>query len=95
LEQVHTVAAQFVVLRATGYPYNVFDTRNGYFDANPLGFWTAVFIISYTAAGLDPNNAVCKQVLDVLRAKNGTDLDGTPQIHQAIEVDDLEKKGAL
>ena len=71
---------------------NVFDTRNGYFEANPLGLWTAVFI-SYTAAGLDPNNAVCQQALEVLRAKNGTDLDGTPQIHKAIEVDDLEKKG--
>src|SRR5262249_40094865 len=35
---------------------NVFDTRNGYFEANPLGLWTAVFI-SYTADGLDPNNA--------------------------------------
>jgi hypothetical protein len=71
---------------------NVFDTRNGYFEANPLGIWTAVFV-SYTTSGLDPNNAVCKQALDSLRAKNGTDLDGTPQFHKAIEVDDLEKKG--
>jgi len=71
---------------------NVFDTRNGYFDANPLGLWTAVFV-SYTPAGLDPNNAVCAQALEGLRAKNGTDLDGTPQIHKAIEVDDLGKKG--
>jgi len=71
---------------------NVFDTRNGYSTANPLGLWTAVFV-SYSAAGLDPNNAVCKHALDNLRAKNGTDLDGTPQIHKAIEVDDLEKKG--
>jgi hypothetical protein len=71
---------------------NVFDTRNGYFDANPLGLWTAVFV-SYTATGLDPNNAVCKDALDTLRAENGTDLDGTPQIHKAIEVDNLEKKG--
>jgi len=71
---------------------NVFDTRNGYSTANPLGLWTAVFV-SYTAAGLDPNNAVCKHALDNLRAKNGTDLDGTPQIDKAVEVDDLEKKG--
>jgi len=28
-----------------------------------------------------------------LAAKNGTDLDGTPLIKMAIEVDDLEKKG--
>src|SRR5215472_3522032 len=71
---------------------NVFDTRNGYFVANPLGLWTAVFV-SYTSAGLDPNNAVCKQARDVLMAKYGADLDGTPQIHKAIEVDDLTKKG--
>ena len=71
---------------------NVFDTRNGYFVANPLGLWTAVFV-SYTAAGLDPNNAVCRQARDVLMAKYGADLDGTPQIHKAIEVDDLTKKG--
>jgi hypothetical protein len=57
-----------------------------------LGLWTAVFV-SYTDAGLDPNNAVCSQALEVLKAKNGTDLDGTPQIHKAIEVDNLEKKG--
>ncbi len=71
---------------------NVFDTRNGYFQANPLGLWTAVFV-SYTTAGLDPSDAVCAQALEDLRAKNGTDLDGTPQIHKAIEVDDLGKKG--
>lgn len=92
----------YIFPKATGNPLspaldnrrqdNVFDTRNGYFTANPLGLWTAVFV-SYTAAGLDPSNAVCKPALDELRAKNGTDLDGTPQFHKAIEVDDLEKKG--
>ena len=69
---------------------NVFDTRNGYFVANTLGLWNAVFI-SYTSAAF--NTAVCQTALTNLRAKNGTDLDGTPQIHKAIEVDDLEKKG--
>ncbi len=69
---------------------NVFDTRNGYFEANPLGLWTAVFV-SYTPAAF--NTSVCQAALEDLRAKNGTDLDGTPQIHKAIEVDDLEKKG--
>lgn len=72
---------------------NVFDTRHGYFVDNPLGLWTAVFV-SYTPDAVGPNpTAVCKAALDDLRAKNGTDLDGTPQIHQAIEVDDLGKKG--
>jgi hypothetical protein len=69
---------------------NVFDTRNGYFERNPLGLWTAVFV-NYTPAAF--NTAVCQHALAVLAAKNGTDLDGTPMIRKAIEVDDLEKKG--
>ena len=72
---------------------NVFDTRNGYFVANPLGLWNAVFV-SYTPAAVGPNaTAVCKSSLKDLAKKNGLDLDGTPQIHMAVEVDDLEKKG--
>jgi hypothetical protein len=74
---------------------NVFDTRHGYFVANPLGLWTAVFV-SYTCAATGmgcPETAVCKSALKDLAMKNGTDLDGTPQIHKAIEVDDLGKKG--
>src|SRR5215471_4421218 len=69
---------------------NVFDTRNGYFVANPLGLWTAVFV-SYTPAAF--NTPKGQATLAALAAKNGTDLDGTPIIKQAIEVDDLEKKG--
>jgi hypothetical protein len=69
---------------------NVFDTRNGYSDANPLGLWTAVFV-SYTPAAF--NTAEGQATLAQLAAKNGTDLDGTPIIKKAIEVDDLGKKG--
>ncbi len=69
---------------------NVFDTRNGYFETNPLGLWTAVFV-SFTPAAF--TTKVCQTSLANLAAKNGTDLDGTPQIHMAIEVDDLGKKG--
>src|SRR5262245_25359558 len=69
---------------------NVFDTRNGYFVANPLGIWTAVFV-SYTPDAF--NTAKGRATLAALAAKNGTDMDGTPIIKQAIEVDDLEKKG--
>jgi hypothetical protein len=69
---------------------NVFDTRNGYFVANPLGLWTAVFV-SYTPTAFA--TAVCQAALADLEKKNGRDLDGTPMIRQAIEVDDLEKKG--
>jgi len=69
---------------------NVFETRNGYFVANPLGLWTAVFV-SYTREAF--TTAVCQTALADLRAKNGADLDGTPMIRKAIEVDDLGKKG--
>src|SRR5262245_23776554 len=69
---------------------NVFDTRNGYFTANPLGLWTAVFV-SYTPAAF--NTPEGQMTLAALAAKNGTDLDGTPIIRKAIEVDDLGKKG--
>jgi len=71
---------------------NVFDTRNGYFVANPIGIWTAVFV-SYTSAAF--NTAKGRDTLAALAAKNGTDLDGTPMIRKAIEVDDLEKKGLV
>jgi hypothetical protein len=69
---------------------NVFDTRNGYNVANPLGLWTLVFV-SYTPAAF--NTPQGQATLAALAAKNGTDLDGTPIIKKAIEVDDLEKKG--
>src|SRR5260370_34879244 len=69
---------------------NVFDTRNGYFVANPLGLWTAVFV-SYTPAAF--NTAAGRGTLAQLAATNGTDPDGTPMVHKAIEVDVLERKG--
>jgi hypothetical protein len=71
---------------------NVFDTRNGYFHANPLGIWQPVFV-SFTAAAF--NTASGQATLAELAAKNGTNLDGTPIITQAIEVDDLRKKGLV
>jgi len=71
---------------------NVFDTRNGYFVANPLGLWTAVFV-SYTSAAFNTEKG--QATLAALEAKNGTDLDGTPMIKKAIEVDDLERKGLV
>jgi hypothetical protein len=71
---------------------NVFDTRSGYFVANPLGLWQAVFV-SFTPAAF--NTAQGRSTLAALAAKNGTNLDGTPLIEKAIEVDDLEKKGLV
>jgi hypothetical protein len=71
---------------------NVFDTRNGYSVENPLGLWTAVFV-SYTPAAFNTQKGI--DTLAALAAKNGTDLDGTPLIRQAIEVDVLERKGLV
>src|SRR5262249_46887707 len=69
---------------------NVFDTRNGYFVANPLGLWTAVFV-SYTPAAFNTPEGV--STLAALADKNGTDLDGPPMIRKAIGGDVLERKG--
>jgi hypothetical protein len=71
---------------------NVFDTRNGYFTANPLGIWQPVFV-SYTPAAF--NTAAGRATLAQLAAKNGTNLDGTPVIKKAIEVDVLKRKGLV
>jgi hypothetical protein len=71
---------------------NVFDTRNGYFTANPLGLWQPVFV-SFTPAAF--NTPAGQATLAELAAENGTNLDGTPIIKQAIQVDDLRKKGLV
>jgi hypothetical protein len=69
---------------------NVFDTRNGYSVANPLGIWTAQFV-SFTAAAFKTPEG--QATLAHLAALNGTDLDGTPILKTAMEIDGLIKKG--
>ncbi len=69
---------------------NLFDTGSGYFVANPLGIWSAVFV-SYTPAAF--NTAEGQKILATLAAQNGTDLDGTPMIRHIKEIDFLERKG--
>jgi hypothetical protein len=71
---------------------NVFVTKHGYFQTNPLGLWIAVFV-SYTPAAF--NTAEGQKTLATLAAQNGTDLDGTPIIRKAIEVDVLGRKGLV
>jgi hypothetical protein len=90
----------YIFPKASGNPFspalsnrrqdNVFDTRNGYSVANPLGLWTAQFT-SFTPAAF--NTAAGRAALAALAALNGTDLDGTPIIKTAMEVDGLVKKG--
>jgi hypothetical protein len=90
----------YIFPKASGDPFspalsnrrqdNVFDTRNGYSIANPLGLWTAQFT-SFTPAAF--TTAEGRATLAHLAATNGTDLDGTPIIKTAMEVDGLVKKG--
>ncbi len=90
----------YIFPKASGNPFspalsnrrqdNVFDTRNGYSIANPLGLWTAQFV-SFTPAAF--NTAAGQAALAALAALNGTDLDGTPILKSAMQVDGLEKMG--
>lgn len=49
--------------------------------------------MSYTPAAF--NTAEGRKTLATLAARNGTDLDGTPIIRKAIEVDVLGRKGLV
>jgi hypothetical protein len=102
-QQARQIAEKFTAYifpKANGDPFspalsnrrqdNVFDTRNGYSVANPLGIWTAQFV-SFTAAAF--NTAQGQATLAHLAALNGTDLDGTPILKTAMEIDGLIKKG--
>ena len=71
---------------------NIFDTSSGYFVENPLGLWRLTFPrftddALFTAAG--------QAALDVLRERNGTDLDGTPILKRLNELVRLEEQGYL
>jgi hypothetical protein len=90
----------YIFPKASGNPFspalsnrrqdNVFDTRNGYSVANPLGIWTAQFV-SFTAAAF--NTPEGQATLAHLAALNGTNLDGTPILKTAMQIDGLVKKG--
>ena len=71
---------------------NLFDTRNGYFDNDPLGNWRLVFV-RYTDAAT--NTLFGRRELRVIAQRNGRDLDGTPVIKRIIEIDDLAAKGLI
>lgn len=71
---------------------NLFDTRGGYFDIDPLGLWIVVFV-SYTDAAT--KTLFGKRELRELATRNGVDLDGTPVIRRISELEDLEAKGLI
>ena len=66
------------------------DMRNGYFSNDPLGLWTHVWV-SYTSAAL--NTADGQKTLNDIARKTGRDLDGTPIIASASDLDNLFRKG--
>lgn len=66
------------------------DMRNGYFSNNPLGLWTHVWV-SYTDRAFNTSDG--KKMLEDLRKRNGTALDGTPIIKTLSELDNLFSKG--
>lgn len=71
---------------------NVFDTRDGYFSANPLGLWILAFV-SYTEKAFTTQEG--QNALADLAAKNGLDLDGTSVITSASDIDNLAQKGLV
>jgi hypothetical protein len=69
---------------------NVLDTRDGYFSNNPLGIWTATFV-SFTPRAF--STADGRKALADLAQKNGLDLDGTPMVTSASDLDNLAQNG--
>lgn len=71
---------------------NVFDTRNGYFNNNPLGLWILTFV-SWDGPNLTSNK--CQDAIEDLTDENGLDLDGTPIIKTVSDLESLEKDGCV
>lgn len=71
---------------------NVFDTRNGYSSNNPLGLWLLTFVV-YTDAAFETEEG--QKELEKLAERNGVDLDGTPIINKASDIDRLAAKGIV
>ncbi len=70
---------------------NIFDTRDGYFSNNPLGLWILAFVV-YTPKAFTEEG---RKVLDPIAAINGRDLDGTPILTTADQIDNLAAKGIV
>ena len=69
---------------------NLLDTRGGYFSNDKLGIWLHTWV-SYTAAAFNTRDG--QKALADLAKKNGADLDGTPIITSASDIDNLAAKG--
>lgn len=90
----------FVFPKANGNPIdqslpnrrqdNVFDTRDGYFSNDPLGIWILTFV-RFTPKAF--NTADGQKTLNDLAQKYGRDLDGTPMLTKADDIDNLAANG--
>lgn len=65
----------------------VFDTTLG---LHPVGLWSAA-VVRYTRLPLATPEG--RAMLDEIRARNGTDLDGTPLLKHPSEIERLGKRG--
>lgn len=78
---------------------NVFDTRNGYFSNNPLGLWLLAFVVftdqAFTPEGQQTLDAIASQNVSngIAVATGGRDLDGTPILTAASQIDGLVAQG--
>jgi len=70
---------------------NLFDTRNNYFDKDPLGLWILAFVV-YTQKAFTPDG---QKELAKIAPGNGTDLDGTPILNNAGVIDKLAEDGIV
>ncbi len=68
----------------------VLDMRGGYFSNNPLGLWLHTWV-SYTSKALNTADGI--KVLNDLAKKNGRDLDGTPILNSASDIENLTQNG--
>lgn len=85
---------QFVPMFPNRRQDNVFDTRNGYFNNNPLGLWRLAFV-KWVDVEDTPDPDRCQDHRDVLMAENGADLDGTPIINTVSDIETLEDGGCI
>jgi hypothetical protein len=69
---------------------DVFDTRPGFFARDPLAIWRRASV-AYTGAAL--TTSAGRRALAAVAARCGTDLDGTPMIRTAADVESLGASG--
>jgi FtsP/CotA-like multicopper oxidase with cupredoxin domain len=68
----------------------LFDTTPGYLRRNPLGLWRLTFV-RFTPAAFSSSAGLL--LLEGLRKRNGTDLDGTPLLKHVSDVRELASRG--